>query len=417
MEYDTVIVGARVAGASLALLLGQRGRRVLLVDRDRFPSDTLSTHFLQPSAVAALARLGVLPQVEASGLRRITRSRSYIEDCVLEGPYAGAPHAYALTPRRDRLDAILIAHARSQPSVEFCERTSVEGLVQEGERIAGVTLRTADGERRDVRARVVVGADGRHSQVARWVRAPRYHAVAAIRPIYYAYYHDVTPLPEPTAEFFFSEGLIGYLFPMEPGTDCLALEVQPHEFAAYRADAASCFDARFRTLPGMAVRMAHARRAGPVRGVRGIDNYFRTPYGPGWALTGDAGCCKDPSTGLGIGDAFTQAFLLAETLDATLAGADWETTLAEYQRKRDAALLPAYRITIAFTEMADVPADSLAWLRATLASTYYTRLLATAFARAVTAPDVLPPESLAGLAAHAEIWAGGGEQAAGGGSG
>ena len=85
-DLDVLVVGARVAGSSLAILLGRQGRHVHLVDRDRFPSDTLSTHLLAPPAVAALAQLGVLAEVEASGLRRLVRTRSYVGECVLEGP-------------------------------------------------------------------------------------------------------------------------------------------------------------------------------------------------------------------------------------------------------------------------------------------------------------------------------------------
>src|SRR5712692_10171545 len=111
MEYDAVIVGARVAGASLALRLGRAGKRVLLIDRDRFPSDTLSTHLLTPAAVASLEELGVRADVEAMGFRRITRLRTTIEDCAFEGPCMAPAPAYALAPRRDALDAILIRHA------------------------------------------------------------------------------------------------------------------------------------------------------------------------------------------------------------------------------------------------------------------------------------------------------------------
>src|SRR5690348_5425329 len=85
-EYDAIIIGARVAGASLALQLARQGRRILLVDRDRFPSDTMSTHLMGPPAVALLAKLGVLDDVLAAGFRRITRHRTWIEDCALEAP-------------------------------------------------------------------------------------------------------------------------------------------------------------------------------------------------------------------------------------------------------------------------------------------------------------------------------------------
>ena len=85
MDVDVVIIGARVAGASLAILLGREGRRVLVVDRERLPGDTLSTHFLQPGAVRSLARLGALGDVEASGVRRITRQRTYVGDAIFGG--------------------------------------------------------------------------------------------------------------------------------------------------------------------------------------------------------------------------------------------------------------------------------------------------------------------------------------------
>src|SRR5574340_946155 len=120
-DYDVIVVGARVAGASLALLLGQQGHRVLLIDRDSFPSDTLSTHFVGGVGIASLRRLGVLADIEAVGFRRITRSRTWIDDCLFEGP-SGPDGAYALAPRRDALDSILIRHARER-GVEFQERT------------------------------------------------------------------------------------------------------------------------------------------------------------------------------------------------------------------------------------------------------------------------------------------------------
>src|SRR5207248_642525 len=147
MDYDVIIVGARVAGASLAILLGRQGKRVLLVDRDSFPSDTLSTHLLQPPAVAMLERLGVLADVESSGLRRLGRLRTYLGDVVVEGPLR-APGAYALCARRDRLDMALIRQAVSRHGVELLERTRAHGLVWEGGRATGVELQTVGGARR-----------------------------------------------------------------------------------------------------------------------------------------------------------------------------------------------------------------------------------------------------------------------------
>ena len=388
-EYDAIVVGARVAGSSLAILLGRQGRRVLLVDRDYFPSDTLSTHLLQPPAVEMLDRLGVRAEVESSGLRRLGRLRTYLGDVVVEGPLR-APGAYALCARRDRLDMALIRQAVRRHGVELLERTSAHGLVWEDGRATGVELRPAGGARRTVRARVVVGADGRHSRVAEWTGAARYEEAPALRPVYYAYYRGVTPQPTPALEVFYQDGRIGFVLPMEPGIDCLALEVQPEEFPAFRADPGGRLEAVLRTLPGMATRMADAERDGPARGIRGVENYLRIPYGPGWALTGDAAYCKDSSTGTGIEDAFRQSFLLADALGTALDGADWEATMAAYHRRRDEAVLPGYRSTLAYTRTNAPSPAALGWLQAVAANAGLVRLLGQAFPAAVQAPGVLP---------------------------
>lgn len=390
VDYDVLIVGARVAGASLALLLGERGYRVLLVDRDHFPSDTLSTHFLSPFAVEPLRRLGVLEDVEAAGFRKIHRTRTWIEDCLFEGP-AGPQGAYALAPRRSVLDTILIRHAQNRGGVEFWDHTTVEGLLtEEDASVRGAAIRTADGMRREIRARVVVGADGRYSKIAEWVNAETYAETSAMRPAYYGYFRGVLPLAESAAEFHFVRNQIGFLFPMRPDEDCLALELQPGDFETFRADPLTTFLERFRALPGMATRMAGAVLEGKLQGTRGIANYFRKPYGPGWVLTGDAAYLKDPSTGYGIRDALIQNLHLAATLDVIFRGADWEASLSEFQRNRDDMMLPLYQETIAATRMPDAPPESLRWLRSTLISPHFARALM--YWLPTTLASELPPD-------------------------
>jgi 2-polyprenyl-6-methoxyphenol hydroxylase-like FAD-dependent oxidoreductase len=401
--FDAVIVGARVAGASLALQLGRYGRRVLLVDRDRFPSDTLSTHFLQPPAVAMLAHLGVLADVEAAGLRRLTRQRTYIGDAMLEGPMR-APGAYGLCARRDRLDMSLIRHAVAHPSVTFLEQTRAERLIWQDGRVTGVQLSTSDGRRITVHARAVIGADGKYSKVARWAGSRTYDETPALRPVYYAYYRGVAPLPEPACEVFYHGGHIGFVLPMEPDMDCLALEIQPEEFASFRADPVARFEAAFAALPGMAARLARAERQGAVLGTRGVENFLRVPYGPGWALTGDAAYCKDPSTGTGIEDAFRQSIMLADALNETLDGADWEVTLSRYHRARDAAVGPAFRATLAYTRTGAVPAEALAWLQGVLAVPGLVRLLALGLPALAGSPDLFPAGVLPLLERQARVF-------------
>ncbi|HVD01771.1 MAG TPA: FAD-dependent monooxygenase [Candidatus Dormibacteraeota bacterium] len=351
MEYDALIVGARVAGASLALLLAKQGRRVLLVDRDRFPSDTLSTHFVAFNGIGLLARLGVLGDVEAAGFRRISRHRTWVEDVLLEVP-AGPSGAYSLAPRRDVLDSVLVKHAVAA-GASLAERTRAEALLLEGDRVVGAVVQEAGGGRREVRARVVVGADGKYSKVAEWVGAEKYAGVPALRPVYYGYLLGVEPLPVVAMEMWFVAGQIGFLFPMRAGEDCIALEIQPGDFDSFRSDPVATFWERLQTLPGLADRLRNARLEGKLQGSRGIENHFRKPFGPGWALTGDAGYLKDPSTGLGITDALTQSFLLAKALDGWFGGVDWETAMAGFQRERDESVMPSYRYTLAVTERVD----------------------------------------------------------------
>jgi 2-polyprenyl-6-methoxyphenol hydroxylase-like FAD-dependent oxidoreductase len=389
-DYDVLVVGARVAGASLALLLGEKGHRVLLVDRDTFPSDTLSTHFVIASGMMALKRLGVLDDLHAAGFRRVVRSRTWVEDCLFEGP-AGPAGASLLAPRRDALDSILIRHARERGGVEFHEQTFVEGLLEQDGRVVGATLRTRGDDRREVHARVVVGADGKYSKVADWVKAERYDTAPALRPAYYGYYHGLEPLPETALEMFFCDNRIGFVFPMRPGEDCLALELQPEEYEAFRANPREVFEERFRSLPGMSARMRDATlENSKLFGTRGIENYLRQPYGPGWALAGDAAYLKDPSNGSGIGDAVAQAFPLADALDETLRGADWEAIMSAYQRARDEAVTPMYHWTIASTQLHDVAPEAITWLRAALVTPHVARRLIYWLADAM--PDELPPD-------------------------
>jgi flavin-dependent dehydrogenase len=400
-EYDVLVVGGRAAGASVAQLLARQGRKVLVVDRDEFPSDTMSTHFMSLAAVGALKRLGVLNDVLAAGFRRITRHRTWIDDCCFEGP-AGPPGTFSIGPRRIVLDSILLDHA-VKAGAQFEQRTRADGMIHEDGRVAGAVLQTTGGERREVRARVVIGADGKSSRVAEWVGAEKYDEVPALRPAYYAYFHGIEARPEATVEIWFGGDQIGFLFPMREGEDCIALEIQPEDFDAFRTGHAAFFESRVRELPQMARRMENATLEGKVIGVKGIDNYFRKPYGPGWALTGDAGYLKDPSTGLGIGDALEQAFMLAEGLGAWFDGADWEASMSAFQQKRDQMMKPMYDTTLDFTRMRDIGPAEQNLLKAVLISPSMTR--AVAYAVVAQLPSLISPAAYGRTAFISKLFA------------
>lgn len=375
-EFDAIIVGARVAGSSLAIRLAQAGHSVLLLDRDAFPSDTLSTHGLNFMAVDSLRRLGALDKVEAAGFRRVYRHRAWIEDIAVDAP-AGPRGTYSLAPRRAVLDKVLLDRA-VESGAEFLERTRVDGLLMEDGQVCGVIAHKIGGERTEQRARVVVGADGKQSWVAEWVGAERYNERPTGRPIYYGYFAGVEPVPEATFEIFFTGERIGFCLPMRPDEHCLVIEARGEEFDAIRSDPMGWFMKTYSALPGMASRVEAARLEGKLLGTRGVDNYFRKPYGPGWALIGDASYVKDPCTAYGIGDALLQAFWLSRALGDWFDGAPWESTMAAYQEMRDTRLGPLYEQTTAATAARDISEPDLNALRAVLINQHDARQLISA---------------------------------------
>jgi flavin-dependent dehydrogenase len=277
---------------------------------------------------------------------------------------------------------------RGNGCVVFYERNHATGLVIEEDRVVGARVSTPGGTERVIRARVVVGADGRASGVAKWTGAASYLEVPPLRPIYYGYFSNVTPLFEPMLEQFYIDDRIGFVFPMQPGLDCLALEIQPEEFEAFRHDPAQRFIERFRTFPGMRTRLSDAILSGKISGIRGIPNHFRVPFGHGWALSGDAGYLRDPLTGTGMSDALNQSIWLADALHDAFQGADWQERLGEYHRFRDEMLMPGYEITLESVRRRDLPREELAWVEAALCSPAFARILATRLPPLIQ--DILP---------------------------
>ncbi len=211
-------------------------------------------------------------------------------------------------------------------------------------------IRQGQGGHQQVLADLVVGADGVRSKVAKLVEAESYKEQAPIRPVFYGYYQGIEPLPEPTTEIFLNEGRIGFLFPMEPNMDCLGLEIHPEEFDEFGKNPREAFETVYQKHYGMKRRMQNAELIGKVIGTPGVPNFLRQPYGSGWALIGDAAYCKEPSTGLGMNDAFAQSFLLAEALKNIDQGENWGHELKKFHNKRDEKVLPAYRLTLEYIQ-------------------------------------------------------------------
>jgi 2-polyprenyl-6-methoxyphenol hydroxylase-like FAD-dependent oxidoreductase len=345
-DYDVIVVGARVAGSPTAMLLARRGYRVLLVDRMTFPSDVISSHFIHAYGVARLARWGLLPRLLATGCPPVSRLASDWGAIRLTGtppPYEGVN--FGVCPRRIVLDALLL-DAAIEAGVEVEQAAGVTGLTFDGDRVTGVTLRRQGGPPVPVTARYVVGADGMNSLVARTVGANEYHTVASLTTTFLTYFEN---LPMDRLLIHWRPGRCVPAIPTNDGLTVVLCGWPHSEWKTYRSDIEKhYFDTIYtRASPEFAERVRGARRVGRIVGSHHAPNFFRKPYGPGWALVGDAGYHKDPVTALGISDAFRDVELLTDAVHQCLSGASTdEAAFGHYERRRNELAEPLFRYTL-----------------------------------------------------------------------
>jgi flavin-dependent dehydrogenase len=349
--YDVIVVGARCAGATTAMLLARRGHRVLLVDRSTFPSDLrLSTHLVWQPGIAALHRWGLRDEVAASGCPALTTAALDVGPFTVTGsmPAAdGIREAYA--PRRIVLDAILV-EAAVAAGAELWEGCTVDELLTDDATAAGTRVRGIRGHLRGGRtvsatATIVVGADGVRSPVAAKVGAPTYLERPARQGTYFTYWSGL-PSRVPTLYPRAYRSVV--TTPTHDDLTMVAVNWVVDDYRAVRRDIEGEYHRAVAEIaPELAEQLRAGRREDRWIGAA-VPSHFRRPFGPGWALVGDAGYLKDPCTAQGITDAFHHAELLAEALDDGLRGRrPFGDALADYERQRNAAVMPMYEFTYA----------------------------------------------------------------------
>lgn len=330
---DVVVVGARPAGAGTAMLLARRGHNVVVVDRMRRGDDTLSTHALMRTAVDQLARWGLLHEVIAAGTPELPR---------VTFDYAGTRipvdlDAPLFAPRRTVLDRI-IADAAVRAGVRVQYGVTVHGLLTDSDgTVRGVHGRTADGASFEQPARLVVGADGVRSRVARQVGAVTTHEGRHATAGMYTYFRGIAPGPH-GLEWIYSTTASAGLIPTNDGHVGVFASTNRERFLRdFRGDRQAAFDRLLHEAsPLAAQRLRSATRVAAIRGFAADPGWLRRPYGPGWALVGDAGARKDPISAHGIAGALRDAELLARAVDAGLRGASsMEVAMANYERVRN----------------------------------------------------------------------------------
>jgi 2-polyprenyl-6-methoxyphenol hydroxylase-like FAD-dependent oxidoreductase len=328
---------------------------VLLVDKATFPSDTMRAHFLRGPAIVALARWGLLERVIATGCPPISFLVADFGDGPLTQPASITESVETVYgPRRYLLDALLV-EAASEAGAEVREAFTVDELLWDDGQVVGICGHARGGAPVTERARLVIGADGQHSQVAKAVNAPLYDAVPPLAASYYSYFADLS----------LDTLLVGHIAPCcaiaLPTNDDLTLIYVAAPIATlpqFRADIEGTFARTLAGVPWFADAVRERRRAERWRGTGDLPNYFRRPYGPGWALVGDAGYHQDPITARGISNAFQSAQFLAEAIEAAFSGRQpLCEAMAGYERGRNEAGKPGYDEALQWAGFRPFPAE------------------------------------------------------------
>jgi flavin-dependent dehydrogenase len=357
--YDVIVVGARCAGASTAMLLARRGHKVLLLDRATFPSDIPHGHFLHRQGPARLERWGLLDRVAATGAPAITAMTTDYGDFPLSDRdilVEGAPLGYG--PRRRAIDQVLL-DAAVEAGAEVRTGFVVQDYIGDGTRITGLRGRAgSDGALVTERALMTVGADGRNSRLARAVAPQVYEVTPPLTCWYWSYWSGV---PSDAVELYVRGNRVIVAFPSDEGLLAVFVAWPAAALPLVRADIVHHFMCALHEVPELACRVRAGCQEERFFGASDLPNFVRRPYGPGWALVGDAGCHKDPFLALGMSDALRDAELLAEALDDGLIGGSrrMASALADYHRERDIATLPAYRLNVHLARTMTLPEDLL----------------------------------------------------------
>lgn len=363
-SFDVIIVGARIAGSSLAYECSKAGLSVFLLDKGSFPSDILSTHNFFSNSLAMLREMGVMDRLLETGTPTYRRAHIQFDDTIIDGEYPETNgESECLCIRRTHLDHILFQHACEQRGVVGIEGFRVTDVIKEEDRVAGVVGCYRDGRTERFTARLVVGADGRNSVVRGLVGSQRQMCVPTDYASYVAYVADYRQEGERCVEFYkIGENLaivfptsddlfvVGVMFPLDDHHWRNRFTIDPEQ--AMR----SFVDAKFgSTSSSFPQRLAESRVALPIRGLLGYDNDWHQGMGKGWALLGDALSFKDPAVGQGQHDALYGSRVLTRILTSAN---DWESAWEEmarsYEQEMGSKMMSRFHMACQFTK--NVPA-------------------------------------------------------------
>jgi flavin-dependent dehydrogenase len=344
-DYDIVVVGASIAGCTTATFLGRAGARVALLESHSDPRTfkRMCTHFIQPSASPTIERLGLTGPIERAGGRRndlniwtrygwISHSREWSEPPMRDYP--------AWNIRRETLDPIVREHAAATAGVTLMLGHTATAVSREdgaaggeGGRVNGVKVRERDGSEHALRARLVVAADGRDSQIAKLAGVP-----AKIKPNnrfgYFAHYRDTPLVTGDSAQMWLLNPDVAYAFPTDASLTLLTCMPHKDRLAEFKSDPERAMVRLFEGLPD-GPRLDPAKRESKVMGKLDMPNSMRTASTAGLAFVGDAALSADPLWGVGCGWAFQSGEWLADAVAPALARGEAEVDRALQRYARE----------------------------------------------------------------------------------
>jgi 2-polyprenyl-6-methoxyphenol hydroxylase-like FAD-dependent oxidoreductase len=367
--FDVIIVGGRIAGASLAHRLGTAGLKVCILERSTFPSyPAVSTPFLLPHTLAELDDLGLSVQAHSPGaptLHDVVLSFGTHFTVRMTLPEVAGRSSFVVADRADLDDALWQALA-ALPTVERREGTSVTGVLRDDDGVVCGVQARHDGRPITLRGRLVVGADGRFSKVAQSVGAEVVHQRTDVdTTIYYAFWEGVAPYDdgEPVAHILTTlDGWSAVFMPMSRGRVSVVVQCAAELHEAEQGSAQQIYERALHSRADAARRLAGATRVSKVSGIKRMGNLFREAAGPGWALVGDAFHQKDSIDAQGIYDALLQARLLADQVVAWHGGRPWSEAGAAYEQAATDACRPMFDATMERVkrEVHDIPPPLIA---------------------------------------------------------
>lgn len=368
-EFDVAVVGASVAGCTAAQLFAQRGARVALIEKRPDPAafKVACTHAILPASTPTIERLGLAPALAERGV-----PRTWAQFWTPFGGWFGLPDVRGWGATRSTLDPLLRSLAAETPGVELMPGRSAVGVIGGSGRVAGVEVRHRDGALRKIRARLLVGADGRGSAIAR-LAGVRGRVRPHNRFFYFAYWRGVPQVPsdgDPSIRLWLLDPEGAAQFPNEDGLTVLVAVFPRTRLAEVRADVEGSYERLIRGLPG-GPDLSGAERVGKLVGKLEVPNVLRAPSRPGLAFVGDAALATDPLFGAGISFGFESAERLVDRTAAALGNERaLDAALRRYSRDFALRFWPHHLQMSAFSVAKPIgPLERLALRRATTDAT------------------------------------------------